>query len=79
MAGVAHPVFGAYEHIEPGHDRIRAQLVGLLFQDRALLTRDAQRLFFEPGTIDHHEITPVFNELVKQLSQLQPVIDRLGQ
>ena len=35
--------------------------------------------FFEPDTIHHHEIAPIFNELIEQLPELQALLHRLAQ
>ncbi len=79
MARKAHAIFGTDEYIQPGQDDIRVESFGLFFEEGLELAGDAQRQLRTAGGIHHHQITPIFNQLIEKLAELQAIVHGLAQ
>src|SRR6516225_11501252 len=79
MAGRTQATLGADQHVDAGQDRIERQALRLLLERGAIGTADGKVLSLRTSAANNHQVTPVFDQLIKQLAELLALLDWHGE
>src|SRR5579871_4343271 len=79
MVAAAQSCLGGGENVEPGQDTVQLGGRGLAGKRLVMPGRDVERRARVARTVNDHEVTPVADQLIEQLTELSSLVGSLGQ